>query len=121
MVDPIRSSENGRELLLDSLWRIVEPRLPAPRTRPQGGGRPRVDDRLLFFVIAEVLDTGRSWKKVATRAGVSAATAHRRYVEWCASGLWQALPGAAAAEFGESPETWFTERLCEQARLRMTG
>jgi len=43
--------ELSRRLVPDELWALVEPLIPAAKTRPQGGGMSRVDDRAVFTAI----------------------------------------------------------------------
>jgi transposase len=82
-----------QELVLDGLWEIVEPLLPAQRERPQGGGTRQVDDRAVFTAIVHVLTTGCAWRHLPAEFGFSKATAHRRFVAWTQAGLWRRLHG----------------------------
>ena len=47
-------------LIPDRLWDLIEPLLPAPITRPQGG-RPRLSDRACLTGIVFVLRSGIPW------------------------------------------------------------
>ena len=72
----------------DDLWRVVQPLIPVPAKRPQGGARRRVDDRAVLAAIVYLVRAGCSWwKSPAGLFGVSRATAHRRFTEWTAGGL----------------------------------
>jgi transposase len=55
--------------------------------RRQGRGRPRSDDRRTLEAILYVLRTGCAWSELPAAFG-DEATAHRRWREWQASGLW---------------------------------
>lgn len=75
----------------DDLWDIAQPLIPAPLRRHQGGGRCRTDDRTALAAIVYLTQAGRSWWRLPAGFGVSRATAHRRFTEWTASGLWVRL------------------------------
>jgi transposase len=79
----------------DELWRVVQTLLPPAKVRPQGGGRPRVDDRAVFAGVVFVLTSGSSWRQLPVSFGVAAPTAYRRFMEWSQSGLFARLPAAA--------------------------
>ena len=55
-------------LLPDQLWDLVEPLLPIPRRRPQGG-RPRVSDRACLTGIVFVLRSGIPWQMLPQELG----------------------------------------------------
>lgn len=76
----------------DWLWEVAAPLIPAAPLRPQGGGRRRVDDRRLLAAVLYLAQTGQSWWLLPEAAfGVTRATAHRRFTEWSAAGLWDQL------------------------------
>ncbi len=74
--------------LSDELWAQFQPLLPPhPNTHRFGGGRPRVPDRQCADGIFYVLRTGCQWKALdATNLG-SGSTAHARFQEWEAAGV----------------------------------
>jgi transposase len=85
----------------DELWEIAQPLIPAGPVRRQGGGRRRVDDRAVFAAIVYVTQAGCSWWKLpAGMFGVTRATAHRRFTQWTAAGLWPALHQAVLDRLG---------------------
>lgn len=43
--------ELSRRLVPDKLWALVAPLIPPVKTRPQGGGMSRVDDRAYRYQI----------------------------------------------------------------------
>ncbi len=80
--------------LTDELWARIRPLLPHRRnTHPYGGGRPRVSDRRCLEGILFVLRTGSPWKALDRTGIVSGSTAHARFQEWAADGvfyrIWQ--------------------------------
>ena len=79
----------------DELWAVLAPLLPQwVNTHRLGGGRPRVPDRTCANGIFYVLRTGCQWKALDQTGICSGSTAHLRFQEWVASGvflkLWQA-------------------------------
>ena len=62
-------------------------------THPLGGGRPRVADPTCANGIFYVLRTGCQWKALDSMGICSGSTAHLRFQEWVAAGvflkLWQ--------------------------------
>jgi putative transposase len=78
----------------EELWEVLEPLLPQRvNTHPLGGGRPRVPDRTCANGIFYVLRTGCQWKALDSTGICSGSTAHLRFQEWVAAGvflkLWQ--------------------------------
>lgn len=78
----------------DQLWEALAPLLPLRvNTHPLGGGRPRVPDRTCANGIFYVLRTGCQWKALDQTGICSGSTAHLRFQEWVAAGvfwkLWQ--------------------------------
>src|SRR3954463_5015724 len=83
--------ELARRLVPDELWALVEPLIPPAKTRPQGGGMSRVDDRAVFTAIVFVLTSGCAWRHLPPSFGVTVPTAHRRFTQWTQAGLWRRL------------------------------
>ena len=73
------------------LWEALAPLLPQRvNTHPLGGGRPRVPDRIangIFYV----LRTGCQWKALDATGICSGSTAHLRFQEWVAAGVFLEL------------------------------
>lgn len=72
----------------------MQPLLPVHvNTHRFGGGRPRVSDRQCADGIFYVLRTGCQWKALDQTDLCAGSTAHDRYQEWVAAGvflkLWQ--------------------------------
>ena len=88
------NSTTGSFQVSDALWEVLSPLLPRRvNTHPLGGGRPRVPDRTCANGIFYVLRTGCQWKALDSTGICSGSTAHLRFQEWVAAGvflkLWQ--------------------------------
>ena len=76
----------------DELWEVLAPLLPLRvNTHPLGGGRPRVPDRTCANGIFYVLRTGCQWKALDATGICSGSTAHLRFQEWVAAGVFLEL------------------------------
>lgn len=72
----------------DELWAVFQPLLPLHQnTHRFGGGRPRVPDRKCADGIFYVLRTGCQWKALDETELCSGSTAHARFQEWEAAGV----------------------------------
>ena len=71
---------------------MLEPLIPKRvNTRRFGGGRPRVPDRACANGIFCVLRTGCQWKALDATGICSGSTAHLRFQEWVAAGVFLEL------------------------------
>ena len=75
----------------DELWERIEPLLPPRKPHPLGCHRPRVDDRQAMDAIFFVLRTGCQWNALNETGICSSSSAHRRFQEWTAAGVFLAL------------------------------
>ena len=76
----------------DELWEVLAPLLPQRvNTHPLGGGRPWVPDRTCANGIFYVLRTGCQWKALDATGICSGSTAHLRFQEWVAAGVFLEL------------------------------
>ncbi len=98
---PVPGDEAARAYLVSGeLWARVKPLLPAerPNTHRFGGGRPRACERRCLGGILFVLKTGCQWKALSATGICASSTAHDRFGEWVAAGvflgLWRAGLGA---------------------------
>ena len=88
-------SDQPHHWLLPGIRRAVAalaPLLPQRvNTHPLGGGRPRVPDRTCANGICYVLRTGCQWKALDATDICSGSTAHPRFQEWAAAGVFLEL------------------------------
>ena len=76
----------------DDLWAFVEPLLPVRKNKdPLGRGRPRREDRDAMDAIFHILRTGAQWNSLNATGTCSSSTAHRRFQEWEAAGVFEDL------------------------------
>ena len=75
----------------DALWAQLEPLLPPRKPHPLGCHNPRVDDRRAIDAILFRLRTGCQWNALSTTGLCSSSSAHRRFQEWRAAGVFYEL------------------------------
>ena len=86
----------------DALWAVLQPLVPVPvNTHRFGGGRPRVPDRPCADAIFYVLRTGCQWEALNQTELVAKSTAHDRFQEWIAAGVFAGLWQAGVEHFDE--------------------
>jgi transposase len=105
-------------LVPDELWALVEPLIPTAKTRPQGGGMSRVDDRAVFTAMVFVLTSGCAWRHLPPSFGVTVPTAHRRFTEWTQAGLWRRLHHAVLDELGSRGLIDWSRAVVDAASVR---
>lgn len=86
----------------DALWAVLAPLLPA-HVNPHrfGGGRPRVPDRRCADAIFYVLRTGCQWEALNQTELCPKSTAHDRFQQWVAAGVFLQLWQTGVAQFDE--------------------
>src|SRR5215211_5574470 len=77
--------------LPDALWAEMEPLLPPRPKHPLGCHNPRVPDRAAMDAIFFVLRTGCQWNALGETGICSSSSAHRRFQEWVAAGVFAAF------------------------------
>jgi transposase len=77
--------------LPDALWAKMEPLLPPRPKHPLGCHNPRVPDRAAMDAIFFVLRTGCQWNALRETTICSSSSAHRRFQEWLAAGVFAAF------------------------------
>jgi transposase len=78
-------------LVPDALWNLIEPLLPIPAPKPQGG-RPRLTDRACLAGIIFVLRSGIPWRMLPQRLGCgSGMSCWRRLRHWQQDGIWDSI------------------------------
>jgi len=86
----------------DELWQILEACLPVHvNTHRFGGGHPRVADRQCADGIFYVLRTGGQWASLNETDLCAKSTAHDRFQEWVAAGVFLKLWQKGVEQFDE--------------------
>lgn len=75
----------------DALWAEIAPLLPPGKPHPLGCHNPRVSDRAAMDAIFFRLRTGCQWNALNATGLCSSSSAHRRFQEWRAAGVFLAL------------------------------
>src|SRR5215207_4981395 len=75
----------------DALWAQIEPLLPPRKPHPLGCHNPRVDDRRAMDANFFRLRTGCQWNALSATGLCSSSSAHRRFQEWRAAGVFLEL------------------------------
>ncbi|AIJ24790.1 putative transposase [Amycolatopsis methanolica 239] len=109
--------ELSRGLVPDELWALVKQLIPPGKTRPQGGGMSRVDDRVVFTAIVFVLTSGCAWRHLPPSFG----SPYRRCIAGSPSGeagLWWQLHGAVLDELGGKGMIDWSRAVLDGASVR---
>ena len=85
----------------DELWARIEPLVPPRPPHPLGCHNPRVPDRAAMDAIFFVLRTGCQWNALNATAICSSSSAHRRFQEWVAAGVFHQLWAQGLAAYDE--------------------
>jgi putative transposase len=88
---PTRCVRDDGWRLPDGLWAKMERLLPARPEHPLGCHNPRVPDRAAMDAIFFVLRTGCQWNALRETTICSSSSAHRRFQEWVAAGVFAAF------------------------------
>jgi putative transposase len=86
----------------DALWAVFQPLVPGHENPHRfGGGRPRVPDRRCADAIFYGLRTGCQWGALDATALCPHSTAHDRFQEWVAAGVFLKLWKAGVEQLDE--------------------
>jgi putative transposase len=86
----------------DALWALLQRLSPKHRnTHRFGGGKPRTPDRQCAAAIFYVLRTGCQWAALDTTDLCPHSTAHDRFQQWVAAGVFLKLWQAGVEQFDE--------------------
>ncbi|WP_086003133.1 IS5 family transposase [Polaromonas sp. JS666] len=95
-------------VVTDEFWRRVEPLIPVRERsadkeylRKAGAGRPPKPARQVFEAVVYVLRTGCQWKALPKERFGSASAVHKRFLEWEAAGVFEAIWKAGLAEYDQ--------------------
>lgn len=92
----------NRFTLSDALWEKIQPLLPVRvNTHRFGGGRPPADDRRCLEAIFFRLRTGCQWKALDATGLCPGSTAHDRFQQWVAAGVFQRFWQAGLVAYDE--------------------
>jgi transposase len=94
------SSDDGWRMP-DWLWERIEPLLPPPAFHPLGCHNPRVANRDAMDAILLVLRTGMQWNALDASGVCSSSSAHRRFQEWRAAGVFAEIWRQGLLEYDE--------------------
>jgi transposase len=83
----------------DALWERIAPLLPPGKPHPLGCHNPRVDNRRAMEAIFFVARTGCQWNALNGTGICSSSSAHRRFQEWAAAGVFEQLWRLALEEY----------------------
>jgi putative transposase len=83
----------------DPLWTRIVELLPPRPVHPLGCHNPRVDDRRAMDAIFFVLRTGCQWNALNATGICTSSSAHRRFQEWVAAGVFARLWVVGVAEY----------------------
>ena len=86
--------------LTEEQWQVIKPFIPVPARRPDGRGRPRVDDRSVLNGVLWIMRTGAAWQDLPGRYP-SPATCHRRFQSWCRTDVFEKILNALAQDLEE--------------------
>jgi len=85
----------------DALWWQLGPLIPSGKPHPLGCHNPRVPDRNAMNAILFVLRTGCQWNALNATGICKSSSAHRRFVEWTAAGVFERAWMQALSDYDE--------------------
>lgn len=107
------------ELVSDTLWKEIEPLLPALPPRSPKGGRPPVENRDALAGIVFVLRTGIPWQALPTEMGCgSGSTCWRRFTTWTRLKVWSQLHAILLNVLGKAGAVHLERAVMDSASVR---
>jgi putative transposase len=94
-----RTAHDDQWRIPNVLWERIEPLLPPRPPHRFGGHNPRIDDRRAMDGIFLVLRTGCQWGALDATGICSHSSAHRRFQEWTAAGVFVTLWAQGLGEY----------------------
>jgi transposase len=110
------TADDGR--IPDELWARLEPLLPPRPPHPLGCHNPRVPDRAATDAIFFVLRTGCQWNALNATGSCSSSSAHRRFQEWVAAGVFHRLWAQGLAAYDELQGSDWDWRAMDRAMTK---
>ena len=101
--------------LPDRTWGRMVGLLPAGRLHPLGCHNPRVPDRCAMDAILLVLRTGMQWNALNATGICSSSSAHRRFQEWVAAGVFMEFWRQGLLAYDELQEVDWEWLSCDGA------
>src|SRR3984893_12394503 len=94
-------ARDDRWRIPDVLWERIDPLLPPRPPHPLGCHNPRVPDRKAMDAIFFVLRTGCHWNALDATGICNHSSAHRRFQEWAAEGVFVTLWAQGLEEYDQ--------------------
>jgi len=108
----------AQPLLPEELWKEIEPLLPVPRPKPDGG-RPPVSNRSCLIGIIFVLKTGIPWRFLPKELGCgSGVTCWRRLRDWTRAGVWPKVHAKLLKILGQRGQLDRSRGVIDSASVR---
>ena len=108
-------------LLPNPLWDLIEPLLPVPPQR-LNGGRPRVPDRACLTGILFVLRSGIPWQMLPEELGCgSGMTCWRRLRDWQQDGIWDLMHFALLSWLARAGDIDWSRAIVDSCSVRAVG
>jgi transposase len=105
-------------LLPNALWELIEPLLPLPPSRPNGG-RPRVSDRACLTGVVFVLRSGIPWQMLPQELGCgSGMTCWRRLRDWQSEGVWDLMHFALLNRLAREGDIDWSRAIVDSCSVR---
>jgi transposase len=105
-------------LLPDALWELLEPLLPPPPSRPNGGWS-RISDRACLTGILFVPRSGIPWQMLPQELGCgSGMTCWRRFRDWQEQGIWDLMHFALLSWLAREGDIDWSRAIVDSCSIR---